>query len=126
MSRANAQVKFPDGTIRYGIYNGTVDVYWPYLFDNSEDAWEAWNEYYNSKPMDDSKWDDRVKFERVDGPFYDVEIADDYGSGDAYYGKATKNCIVSSTNTEYMTKTGKGKPEWWDKNYGEAEQGKQL
>lgn len=121
MSRASAQVKFPDGTIRHGIYNGTVDVYWPYLFATSEDAWAAWDEYYNSKPMSDKKWADAVRYEQVGGPFYDVEIADSYGGGDGYYGKATKNVIVSQTRVDYMTQIRRGGkvgglPDWWVKS----------
>lgn len=120
MSRASAQVKFPDGTIRYGIYNGTVDVYWPYLFDSSEKAWAAWDEYYNSSPMSDRKWDAATMIERVEGPFYDVEIADDYGGGDSYYGRATKNLIVSATMADHMTRIKRGDTvgglsEWWVK-----------
>ena len=112
MSRANAQVRFPDGTIKYGIYNGTVDVYWEPLFDSAEEAWEAWREYYNSEPLNVNKW-----LNIYDDGYYDVEIADDYGRGDCYIGRASKSQIVSAVNVEYMNRKGKGGlPDWWDMN----------
>lgn len=110
MSRANAQVKFPDGTIKYGIYNGTIDCYWFPLFDTAEQAWEAWEEYYNTKPMDDSKWE-----QPYDDSYYTVDIADDYGSGETYIGRASKSQIVSDTNTDKMVSIGMGLPRWWVK-----------
>jgi len=42
VSRATAKVKISHGTIKYGIYNGTVDFYWSPLFDMSDEAWQAW------------------------------------------------------------------------------------
>jgi hypothetical protein len=107
MSRANAQVRFPNGTIKHGIYNGTVDVYWPYLFDTSEEAWSAWREY------DTDKLDELTRYEAVDGPFHNVEIADDYGSGETYIGRATPRLIVSATNVDYMNSIKKSLPDWW-------------
>lgn len=112
MSRANAQVKFPDGTIKYGIYNGTVDAYWSPLFNSSEEAWRAWDEYYKNDALDDRKWRDPY-----DDSFYDVEIADDYGGGDCYIGRASKSQIVGATNVDFMNRikrngTG-GIPDWW-------------
>lgn len=108
MSRASVQVKFPDGTIKYGIYNGTADVFWKPLFDNSEEAWKAWEEYYNSKPMNDSKW-----INVYDDSYYDVEIANDYGSGTCYIGRASKSRIVSATDTDYMNRIDDKLPGWW-------------
>lgn len=109
MSRANAQVRFPDGTIKYGIYNGTVDYYWHPLFDTPEEAWQAWNSYYKSTPMDDSS------YPHYDGMDYveQVEIADDYGSGDTYRGTATKRYIASNLEADLMVKKSDGLPEWW-------------
>ncbi|MFB6518597.1 hypothetical protein [Streptomyces sp. NPDC056401] len=108
MSRVDAQVKFPDGTIKHGIYNGTVDVYMPWLFDTEQEAWNCWQKYRESGF--DSKQFDKP----FDDTFYDVEIADDYGGGDCYIGRASKSQIVSSVNTDYMNRKGKGgKPDWW-------------
>lgn len=110
MSRANAKIKFPDGTIKYGIYNGTVDVYWEPLFNSSSEAWKAWKEYYNNEPLDDKKW-----LNGFNDGYYDVEIADDYGGGDCYTGRATKSQIVSATNVDFMNRKGKGGlPNWWN------------
>lgn len=41
-------VRFPDGTIRYGIINGTVECAFPLLFGDREEAWAAWEEYYDA------------------------------------------------------------------------------
>jgi len=107
MSRATAQVKFPDGTIKYGIYNGTIDVYWQPLFYSEKEAWDAWDEYYNSSTMKDDKW-----LNAYDDTYYDVEIADSYGSGNCYLGRASKSQIVSATNIDYMNNIS-GFPDWW-------------
>ena len=107
MSRANAQVKFPDGTIKHGIYNGTVDYYWEPLFETSEEAWDAWQEYYKDDNLDDSKWDSPL------GTIYDVEIADDYGGGETYRTQATKSRITGEVEAEEMEKVEKGLPKWW-------------
>lgn len=110
MSRANAQVRFPDGTIKFGIYNGTIDHYWEPLFDSPEKAWDAWQEYYNSKPMDYSKW-----LNAFDDSYYDVDLADDYGGGDAYFGKASKSQIVGAVDTDKLRHNKDGLPDWWIK-----------
>lgn len=116
MSRANAQVKFPDGTIKHGIYNGTIDHFWFPLFDTSEQAWDAWHEYYESKPMDDDKWQ-----HPYDDSYYTVEIADDYGGGAIYIGRASKSQIVSDVDTDKMVKIGDGLPKWWSPQEAEDE-----
>lgn len=108
MSRANAQVKFPDGTIKYGIYNGTVDVYWAPLFNSSEEAWDAWTEYYKKETLDERRW-----LDPHDDSYYDVEIADSYGNGSTYNGRASKSQIVGATNIDFMNQKLSGLPEWW-------------
>ena len=110
MSRANAQVKFPDGTIKFGIYNGTVDYYWEPLFDSPDKAWAAWEEYYATSPLDDSKW-----INPYDDTYYDVDLADDYGGGSTYFGKASKSQIVGATDTDKLRHNTDGLPEWWVK-----------
>lgn len=110
MSRANAQVKFPDGTIKHGIYNGTSDVYMEWLFDTPEQAWNCWDSYRASG------FDHRQFSNPFDDTFFDVEIADDYGGGDCYIGRASKTQIVSSTNVDFMNRKGDGGlPDWWVK-----------
>lgn len=110
MSRATAEVKFPDGTIKYGIYNGTVDIFFRPLFNSVDEAWEAWREFYTGE-CDDSKW-----LNNYDDTYYDVEIADSYGGGTTYIGRASKTQIVSAINIDYMNKIKSGLPEWWDKD----------
>jgi len=110
VSRATAKVKFPDGTIKYGIYNGTVDFYWSPLFDMSDEAWQAWHEYCTIANFDTAKWDAR---EPLDAEEYDVEIADDYGYGHTYSGRATKWGIKSSLDIGIMDHVQRGLPEWW-------------
>jgi hypothetical protein len=108
MSRANAQVKFPDGTIRYGIYNGTADIYMAWLFDTPDKAWDAWRKYK------DSGFDDEGFDNPYDDAIYDVEIADDYGGGDCYIGRATKSQICSALLADHMNRKDKGgMPDWW-------------
>jgi hypothetical protein len=107
MSRANAQVKFPDGTIKHGIYNGTIDVYMAYLTNSNEEAWNLWDAYKKSG------YDDSLFEKRGDTEFFEVEIADDYGGGDTYRGQATKSQIVSELDTDDMEKIKDGLPEWW-------------
>lgn len=110
MSRANAQVKFPDGTIKYGIYNGTVDVYWTPLFDTAEEAWAAWREYYKPDNFDSAGWEHPEDTEE-----FEVEIADDYGGGNTYKSQATKHRITGNRDTDDLENIHSGLPDWWEK-----------
>lgn len=108
MSRASAQVRFPDGTVKHGIYNGTADVYMPWLFNTSDEAWDCWQKYR------ESGFDHKKFGNPFDDSYFDVEIADCYGGGDCYLGRASKSQIVSSVNTDYMNRKGDGGlPGWW-------------
>jgi hypothetical protein len=107
MSRASARVKFPDGTIKHTVYNGTMDVYWRPLFNTPKAAWDAWREYYSDK-LDDSKW-----LNSWDDGFYDVQISDDYGGGTTYIGRASKSQIVSAIDTDRMNLIKRGRADWW-------------
>ncbi len=40
MTRESMAVRFKDGQIKYGLFNGTVCIVWPKLFDSQEQAWE--------------------------------------------------------------------------------------
>lgn len=112
MSRANARVLFPDGSVKYGIYNGTVDVFWPFLFDTADEAWSNWEEYYKQPSQGYSKWESQYDPER-DGNICDVEIANDYGYGQTYLGRANKHQITSDTDIDNMDSVKRGLPDWW-------------
>lgn len=81
MSRATLFVKFPDGKIRYGIYNGRVDIARPMLYDTIDEAWhnrfEDWSEY-------------------EEGSGEPVEVATNYGGGFCWRGTATKEHLTSA------------------------------
>lgn len=110
MSRANAQVRFPDGTIKFGIYNGTADIYMEWLFNTPEEAWDAWQKYR------ESGYDSKTFDKPFDDVYFDVEIADDYGGGDCYLGRANKSQIVSAVLADHMNRKGDGGlPDWWVK-----------
>ena len=87
MSRASMVVKLADGTVRYGIYNGTVDVCWEPLFDTLNEAWDAWQRYYGR----DGDW---VMPDMPDAPEQDALIYSDYGGGWWWEGRATYNRVV--------------------------------
>jgi hypothetical protein len=96
MSRATATVTYPDGTVKYGIYNGTVDIFCRHLFDTPEEAWAYWDEYKKAD-YDSKKWDSR---EPEQQQIYDVVLRSFYGSGSTYKGRATKYTIEGSYDTD--------------------------
>lgn len=96
MSRAGATATFPDGTIKYGIYNGTVDVFKRHLFDTSEEAWNYWDELKKAG-YDDSKW---IAKEPEQAQIFDIKLHTSYGSGRTYKAKATKYAITSSCDID--------------------------
>jgi hypothetical protein len=43
MSHRTLYVRFPDGSVRYGLFHNTTDTpYSNHLFDTEEQAWDAW------------------------------------------------------------------------------------
>jgi hypothetical protein len=40
VSSASALIRFPDGTIRHGIYHGTVDLMYEAIYPTLDDAWD--------------------------------------------------------------------------------------
>ena len=110
MSNASAAVRFPDGTIRYGIYHGTSDTMFGALFVSIDEAWE------NSRTA--RMWDNGDKSLEV----FPVVIYSDYGSGCYWEGTATKDSIVSGFaywgDYDDIPITN-GRPDWLD--WGEGE-----
>lgn len=85
MSRASVAVLFPDGTIRYAIYNGTSDVLQPKLFANTEEPREA---YYSDADLS-------LPADVPPGAGDTVTIYCDYGDGSVWSGTATKEYVTS-------------------------------
>jgi hypothetical protein len=84
VSRATLYVRFPDGTLRYGLYNGTDDEMWAPLYDTPQAAWGG----YSWSPSADT------------GEGEPVEIATDYGGGGSWTGTATRNEVTSPADGE--------------------------
>lgn len=105
MSRAIALIKFNDGTILRGCYNGTSDFISQWLISDEE----LEQKYEGSCFSWDSKKWDNYDNEYIDtDEIYDaedVEIFSDYGNGFSWNGKASKNnkVITSPTMLEYVT-----------------------
>ncbi len=104
MSRAIALIKFSDGTILRGCYNGTSDFLSQWLITDKE-----LEENYNGNcfSWDDEKWRN-YKNEFIDSNLFtdleDVEVFSDYGNGFSWKDKASKSKMVMSfeTNIEYV------------------------
>lgn len=113
MSRATLYVRFPDGEIRYGIYNGTIDAAGFFALVGTVD--EAW----------DAKADDN--FERYPepvGPVEPVEIATDYGGGFHWIGAAARNTLVNGNDPYFADEAGAtidGLPLWAESRTIEGE-----
>lgn len=78
MSRATLYVQFPDGSVRYGLYDGTTDVAWPELFATPK---AAWDNYGAETPFD------------ADPPV-PVRLATDYGGGCSWSGTSTRSRVI--------------------------------
>jgi hypothetical protein len=72
--------------VRCGIYQGTVDVCDPWLYDTDKEAW------------DDNRTGNRSWNEPLEGEVFDVVIYADYGGGFWWEGKAAKNIITQGQN----------------------------
>lgn len=100
MSSGNMWVRFPDGTIQHGIYQGTSDTAYSKLFDTWQDAAKA---YRNKEPL--GSWPPPPDDEAVD-----VDVASDYGWGFHWKGKAIKgNLFTCDSGAAGETK---GIPDW--------------
>lgn len=85
MSSAFACVRFPDGSLRWGVYHGTSDTFFPRLY---EDPQTAWDEHRASGWPNDDEW---AAAQPLAGP---VEVYSDYGGGRVYAGRATPDVLV--------------------------------
>lgn len=99
MSRAIALVKFNDGTIVRGCYDGTRDAISQWLITD-EDLKEKYNGCCFS--WDSEKWDNYDN-EYIDTNIIndaeDVEIFTNYGEGLYWNGKASRSKMVITTST---------------------------
>lgn len=98
MSRSSMAVRFPDGTVKYGIYNGTSDVANADLHDTQNEAWEAEGCFFDLTPVGEEE---------------DVVIFSAYGGGFYWPSKATRNRITGPTDLDdFSHLTTDGAPEW--------------
>ena len=82
MSSASMAVRFPDGDIRWGIYNGTSDIAQPWLYPTPEEAWGA-------RRSNKRTWD-----ESPVGEQFDVDVFSWYGPGFWWKGLSTKELYL--------------------------------
>lgn len=120
MSRAGAEVRFPDGTIKYTLYDGTTDILGRRLYADQEAAWDSyrlerskvWSDPYGDYPIN-TAWE-----------IFDVVIYSDYGGGRHWPGKATliavepeyqepyEDPIYETTRRGYPWESGLYKDSW--------------
>lgn len=81
MSSGWAAVRFPDGTVKACIYNGTSDILVPRLYDTTGEAWEA-------RKNGADAWPD------PEGEPEPVIVYSDYGGGFWWEAKATRNTVL--------------------------------
>lgn len=96
MSRATLYVKFPDGSLRYGLYCGTSDIAWAPLYDTPREAWDAYVPDSAHRMAEDLP----------------VRIATDYGGGFAWSGRATAERLTEGFNPDESSQYTDGLPSW--------------
>ncbi len=84
MSDHPLYVRFPDGTVRYGLYQSTADLAFPDLVDTFEATQRR--EYHLNR---------RSWYATPEEPGDPVDVATDYGGGFTWHGTATQNYITS-------------------------------
>jgi len=104
MSRATLYVLFPDGRLRYGIYNGTADLAMPCLHDTPGQAWDHWFSPDGGGAGDWTGWHP--------GEGVDVRVATDYGGGFAWRGTATHDRLTSGHDGPENYAYSDGLPAW--------------
>jgi hypothetical protein len=80
MSRATLYVRFPDGEVRFGLYNGTSDIAWSPLYATQGEAWDV----YTAEPWPDGTTEGTA-----------VDVATNYGNGFWWRGVATRDALLS-------------------------------
>ena len=101
MSRSGAEVRFADGTIRYGIYDGTSDVLNPALFDSQAEAWDA-------ARRDGEMWPDPPDVEYLEP----AEVWVSYGGGTYWPVLSSKERIHGPLEWTEAESYHHGKPDW--------------
>lgn len=108
MSRANLMVRFPDGTIRHGLYDGTSDIVMRPLYATAIQAWDVYCNDRNDAWGTDEQWND---FNGMVGEA--VEIFTDYGGGFWWHGEALTEWVTSGIHLhEDDLETYDGRPDW--------------
>lgn len=103
MSRQNVTVIFPDGTERYGLYNGTADVLWPALFDTPNDAWDAKDRYYDRGTLATGEFAEAFYPEPVgEVEQVIVDIDPNFGSQRRIPAEATRNAVITPINGDVI------------------------
>jgi hypothetical protein len=114
VSRATLAVRFPDGTIKFGLYNGTGDTVVPALVDSIDEAW-GW-------VYDAFKANDAAAYPEPEGPVEDVEVYSAYGRGYWWRGRAAWNAVVSPTDWDGINEVEiAGRPSWYAEAFPGAE-----
>lgn len=100
MSHSNMFVRYPDGAVRHGEYNGTGDFLMPQVFDTEEEMLAAWR---------DHDWSLQPDPDRV----VPVEIWITYG-GWLIHGEGDETCLVTQTWDEFYDEAREEtpRPEW--------------
>lgn len=81
MSHASVDIKFKDGTILYGEYNGTSDIMLTNIFDTPEERNNMWRK---------QEW----KTCKCNGEKIECDVISHYGGGSSWTGKACLQCKV--------------------------------
>ncbi len=110
MSKSWGAVKFPDDTICYCIYNGTIDLMYPGLLETSDLLPFALQDYWADFSM--------ATCTCLVPNHESIEILSDYGGGFYWPGTACRKCLVIAEGTSaYVIKSVGDKiidpgPEW--------------
>lgn len=101
MSRATLYVRFPDGEIRYGIYDNHADSAVGQLHDAPGLAWDAQGDEGDTLPP------------ATPEPGVPVDIATDYADGSTWRGTATRNTLTAGFDlTDESLEATDGLPPW--------------
>jgi hypothetical protein len=101
VSRSSLVVLLADSRIRYGIYEGTSDTCFERLFEQYDDAWEA---YIRGTISD---------FPATDSVEQDAEIYSDYGGGFWWPGRATSDRLIGPLDWDsFYESMLDGCPDW--------------